>query len=183
MSLTYTMLGFLNQGPLTGYELKKIIDSSTQNFWHAELSQIYPVLKEMERKQWVAVRIIEQAGKPDKKEYSITPAGRAALLDWLREPLDEIPATKSPLLLKLFFIGELDREELLAQLRCQSEIQRARLKRYQSESRELLAEAQASRVAPQKLLMWELVREYGERQARSSLDWLENAIQRIQGEK
>ncbi len=183
MSLSYTILGFLNQDAMTGYELKKIIDLSTQFFWHAELSQIYPVLKEMEKKKWVTVDFIEQDGKPNKKKYSITPTGRSALITWLQEPLDEIPATKSPILLKLFFMGELDTEEMLAQLRCQLEIQKARHKRYQSESRELLAEAQASRVAPQKLLMWELVREYGERQARSSLDWLENAIQRIQGEK
>jgi len=45
MSLKHTLLGFLAYGAMTGYDLKKNMDSSTQFFWHAGLSQIYPALK------------------------------------------------------------------------------------------------------------------------------------------
>ena len=111
MSLPYTILGFLSLEPMTGYDLKKMMDNSTQLFWHAELSQIYPVLKQLEVKGLVKADAVPQGGKPDKKRYSITPNGRQCLIVWLNEPLDETPPTKSPVLLKMFFLGILDKEK------------------------------------------------------------------------
>ncbi len=46
MSLKHALLGFLNYGSMTGYELKKIFDPSIGHFWNAELSQMYPTLKQ-----------------------------------------------------------------------------------------------------------------------------------------
>lgn len=50
MSLKHALLGFLNYGPHTGYELKKVFDISVAHFWNAELSQIYPSLKALDLK-------------------------------------------------------------------------------------------------------------------------------------
>ncbi|PKO14448.1 MAG: hypothetical protein CVU39_14435 [Chloroflexi bacterium HGW-Chloroflexi-10] len=182
MSLAFTILGFLNLGEMTGYELKKAIDSSTQAFWHAELSQIYPTLKRLEQKGWASVQTIPQNGKPDKKLYAITGNGQQVLMDWLREPLDETPAVKSPILLKLFFMGELECEELLAQLHFQLEIQRARLKRYQQESKQIIRNVSEAEDMKQNGMLWELVRQYGELQAQTSIQWLEGAIEKIEAE-
>jgi PadR family transcriptional regulator, regulatory protein AphA len=44
MSLDYAILGFLNYHPYTGYDLKKIFDSSVHHFWSADQSQIYRTL-------------------------------------------------------------------------------------------------------------------------------------------
>lgn len=181
MSLHYTILGFLSFGPMSGYEIKKAIDKSTQYFWHAELSQIYPTLRKLESTRQVKVEVIPQEGKPDKKIYTITQSGQNSLTAWLSEPLDEIPPTKSPLLLKLFFMGVLDRNEVISQMRCQIEIQRARLKRYQQESKKDIQEAVTSSDLTQSGLLWELIRQYGEQQTQTSIQWLENAIQVIEG--
>ena len=77
MSLEFSLLGFLQYHPMTGYDLKKVLDESTQFFWHAELSQIYPELKRLEQKGWITSASYPQEGKPDKKVYSITPVGKA----------------------------------------------------------------------------------------------------------
>ena len=45
--LEYGILGFLKMKPLTGYELKKLFDTSVGYFWWAEQSQIYITLKKM----------------------------------------------------------------------------------------------------------------------------------------
>jgi hypothetical protein len=36
MSLKHALLGFLNYGPHTGYELKKVFDVSVAHFWSAD---------------------------------------------------------------------------------------------------------------------------------------------------
>lgn len=181
MSLQYSILGFLNLEKMTGYELKKAIDSSTQFFWHAELSQIYPVLKQLENKKWVCVDVIPQAGKPDKKEYAITQDGRNELLRWLKEPLDESQPVKSPVLLKLFFMGELNPDELIGQLRCQLEVQKARLKRFQLETRQTTEGELADRQGELVPILWESLRQYGELQTQTSITWMESLIKTIEG--
>ena len=69
MSLKHTLLGFLNYAPMTGYDLKKHIDNSTQFFWHAKLGQIYPTLKRLDEDGLTESEIMPQEGKPDKKFY------------------------------------------------------------------------------------------------------------------
>lgn len=134
MSFQFVLLGFLNYGAMTGYDLKKLLDSSTQLFWHTELSQIYPLLKKMEKESLVEIQIQPQSGKPDKKIYSITPAGQAKFKARLSEPLNEIAADKDPVLLKVFFSGALEKEAVLAQLNLQLELRKAYLKRLQGDA-------------------------------------------------
>jgi PadR family transcriptional regulator AphA len=174
MSLPYVILGFLNVEPMTGYALKKYMDDSTQTFWHAKLSQIYPTLKQLEAKGLVKVEVVPQEGKPDKKIYSITKTGRRALIAWLNEPLDMMPTIKNPVLLKLFFSGVLDKEDILSQLRCQLEIQRARLKHAQ-QTRIPQYAAQNPELARQ-VVIWDLISQLGEQQMQTSIQWFEKAI-------
>ena len=176
MSLLHTLLGALSSHPLTGYELKKRLDYSTQFFWHAELSQIYPTLKQLEAQGLVTLESIPQDSRPDKKIYSITQAGRDVLMTWLREPLDEIPLIKNPVLLKLFFSGMLEKEEIIAQMRLQLEAHRARLRRIQLEVAARLREAVQIDSRDQESMMWELVRQYGELQEQTMIQWLETSI-------
>lgn len=44
MGLQHGILGFLNYGPCSGYELTKAFHSSVQFFWPAQTSQIYLTL-------------------------------------------------------------------------------------------------------------------------------------------
>ena len=67
--LKYTLLGFLNYAPMTGYELKQRIDLSTSHFWHAKLSQIYITLKSLEEEEYVVSEVHEQQERPDRRVY------------------------------------------------------------------------------------------------------------------
>ncbi|PKN88402.1 MAG: hypothetical protein CVU46_01150 [Chloroflexi bacterium HGW-Chloroflexi-8] len=182
MTLQYALLGFLNYGPMTGYDLKKLLDTSTQMFWHAELSQIYPQLKKMEKDGLLTVICEPQAGKPDKKIYNITNQGRAVLLQWLSEPLDEVLPDKDPVLLHLFFAGALNKQVILSQLRLQLELRRAYLSRVEVEVAGFIQDT--IRVTGQKRegIFWELIRRFGAEQTRTSIAWLEEAIQLVESE-
>ncbi len=76
MSLDHAILGFLNYHPYTGYDLKKIFDTSIRHFWPADQSQIYRTLARLEENGWAVMERIPQEDRPDRKVYHITEAGR-----------------------------------------------------------------------------------------------------------
>ena len=86
MSLEYAILGFLNYHPYTGYDLKKIFDTSIRHFWPADQSQIYRTLARLTEQGFAEMEKVPQDDRPDRKVYSITEAGRAELMKWLSGP-------------------------------------------------------------------------------------------------
>ncbi|MCP4544742.1 MAG: PadR family transcriptional regulator [Chloroflexi bacterium] len=182
MSLKHTLLAFLSYGPLTGYELKRHIDNSTQFFWHAALSQIYPTLKAMGGDGLIEFEVKPQEGKPDKKIYTITETGRSALLDWLAEPMDELLPMKRPALLKLFFSGTLDKETILDHFQRQLDLHRIQLTRYEQETSAYIGQIVAETGLVRESMLWELVRQFGEEHEHAYIRWLKQAIETIEQE-
>lgn len=181
MSLRYALLGFLNLGPMTGYDLKKQLDRSTQSFWYAGLNQIYPTLRKLEDEGWIASTVEAQEARPDRVVYRMTETGRREMLDWLADPLSELPRGRHAGLLKLFFAGYLERNEALNQLQAQLDLHRKELAA-RAETREMIAGVVAGepRLA-RSAVFWELVRDLGERNERMYVEWLEEAIETIGG--
>jgi len=177
MSLKYTLLGFLSYEPMTGYSLKGNIDHSTQAFWHASLGQIYPLLKKMVQEGLIDVLVVPQDGKPDKKYYFITDAGRTELDTWLREPLDTPAQRKDSVLLKLFFSGSLEKDTLLKQLERQLEAQQTRLRLIQEDTAAYIQQAVKQTGRRREGLMWERTRQFGEEHARLYIRWLKDTIE------
>ncbi|MFC8384657.1 PadR family transcriptional regulator [Nocardia sp. NPDC056952] len=92
MALEHALLVSLTERAGSGYELARRFDKSIGYFWSATHQQIYRVLKRMESSGWVTVESVNQQGKPDKKVYSVAPAGQAEIARWLAEPTDATPA-------------------------------------------------------------------------------------------
>lgn len=82
MSLPHILLGLLRE-PASGYDLKTRFEESARHFWSAELSQIYPTLKRMERKGWLTSDTEPSDRGPDRRVYDVTAVGRAELVRWL----------------------------------------------------------------------------------------------------
>lgn len=104
--LKHGILGLLNYGDMTGYEIHEAFENSLNFFWPAQTSQIYRKLTVLEKNKWIVKQTVEQCGKPNKNICSITEEGRKELLRWLRDPDVNIDM-RSPTLMKLFFMGEL----------------------------------------------------------------------------
>lgn len=107
MSLKHGLLGLLNYGQMTGYELDKAFKNSLNHFWQAQTSQIYRELNAMEKTGWLTSEIKIQTTKPNKKLYSITDSGKLELARWLAEVNhSEELKIRNEFLMKLFFSGE-----------------------------------------------------------------------------
>jgi DNA-binding PadR family transcriptional regulator len=101
MSLRYALLSLLLDCDATGYDLAKQFDASVANFWHALPQQLYQELSRMEDDGLVSGEEVVQAARPNKRVFSVTDAGRAALSDWIDEPAD-LRSMKDELLVKIY---------------------------------------------------------------------------------
>jgi PadR family transcriptional regulator, regulatory protein AphA len=97
----YVILGMLGWRPMSGYDVKSVVDHSTRFFWAASYGQIYPELQRLAEAGLVEGEA--QAGSARRRTvYRLTRSGRKALRDWLAEE----PRTfeqRDEGLLKLFF--------------------------------------------------------------------------------
>ena len=87
VALPHAILVSLREQSGSGYELARRFDRSIGYFWAATHQQIYRTLKSMEGDGWVVVTPVVQQGRPDKKVYAVSDAGRAELARWIAEPL------------------------------------------------------------------------------------------------
>lgn len=111
MSINYAILGILSCKPLTGYDLKKIIQDSSFMYWSGNNNQIYKSLVELLDEGFVTNEVQHQESAPSKKIYTITKDGLDALKDWvLSSP--EAPEFKKTFLIRLAWAGQLTDEEL-----------------------------------------------------------------------
>ena len=113
------ILGMLELGLRTGYDIKKGIDISTRFFWGASYGQIYPELKRLTEAGLVRARE-QPRGKVKRTEYTLTKAGEGALQEWLTDT-DSIYELRDEGLLRLFFGDLVSREDVLANLRTRRE--------------------------------------------------------------
>jgi len=90
MEVKTLCLGALALGDATGYEIKKMFEDGVfGHFLEASYGSIYPALTKLTEDGLLTCTTQEQDGKPDKKIYSITPEGSAALSERLGEPVSE----------------------------------------------------------------------------------------------
>ncbi len=109
MPLKHAILGLLNYQEMTGYDIDRWLQKPVSFFWHAQTSQVYKELNVLLKNNWVAHHVVLQEGKPNKKVFSITEEGQIELNRWLGDAnLSEIIKYKNPLLIKIFFSGNID---------------------------------------------------------------------------
>lgn len=131
MSLKYAILAFLLDGAASGYDLGKRFDLSVANFWHALPQHLYQELARMEKDGLVEGTTVQQERRPNKRVYSITSAGRDALMRWLAAP-SRVSTVKSDLLVRVYAADIADPELMSADIQRQLERHRAKLQTYEA---------------------------------------------------
>jgi DNA-binding PadR family transcriptional regulator len=129
-TLGYALLGLLAREALTGYELTGRVRERIGFFWGARHSQIYPELAKLEGAGLVTYEPVEQEGKPDKKVYSITEAGFAALSEWAVVPAQPGP-TRDEITLKAYSLWAAEPEKAAAMFRAEERRHREQLEEYE----------------------------------------------------
>lgn len=84
MDVKTVCLGILTDGAASGYDLKKQFESSFGHFFAAGYGSIYPALSALAEQGLVTCEEIAQEGKPNRKVYAVTAAGRQYLLTALQ---------------------------------------------------------------------------------------------------
>jgi DNA-binding PadR family transcriptional regulator len=81
-------LAILSEGETTGYDIRKMSTEGEYSYFvDASYGSIYPALAKLEQDGLVTSRVEPHPGKPSRKVYSITEAGRQEFIDTLFEPL------------------------------------------------------------------------------------------------
>lgn len=123
-----SLLGFLHEGPLTGWDLVATAQERIGDFWSLTQSQVYRELAAMAAAGLVAAG---ERGPRDRRPYRLTDAGRAAFAAWAaRDPGPE--TIRIPLLLAVCFGRYLPPERLAATLTRHRAAHAARLAEYEA---------------------------------------------------
>ncbi|MCI0543858.1 MAG: PadR family transcriptional regulator [Actinobacteria bacterium] len=94
-----SLLGFLHDGPMSGWDLVAAAQERIGEFWSLTQSQVYRELARMDDDGLV---VAGERGTRSRRVYEITDAGRRAFVEWVSRP----PGTETirfPLLLTLAF--------------------------------------------------------------------------------
>lgn len=82
------VLALLNMQPMSGYEIKGMLEQSDAQRWAGILpGSIYNALKKLEQAGYIEVASIEKSGHRQKAIYRITTAGRSYQRELLQETL------------------------------------------------------------------------------------------------
>jgi len=176
MSLDKAILGFLSYKPFTGYDLKKVFDSSVHHFWPADQSQIYRTMSRLEDQGYLTSERIPQEDRPPQKLYHLTKAGKEALYTWLKGP-PPMEKIRYPFLIQVFFAGLLEDDDILAVFEKKAEGLRGLLESLQVLEQEV---REHTLEFPKKdRYFWLLTLEHGKWIERAELEWIEKVIGRL----
>lgn len=113
MDIKTSCLGVLACGPASGYEIRKAFEEGPfSHFAEGGFGSIYPALGKLTEQGLVTCHVTSQSGRPDKKTYEITSAGRKVLVQKLSAANPGEDKFKSNFLFTLFFAEEMPHDFL-----------------------------------------------------------------------
>jgi DNA-binding PadR family transcriptional regulator len=171
MALSHTILAVLAEVPQSGYDISKRFEETVSCYWQASQQQIYRELSKMEKQGWVTFETVPQEGKPDKKIYAITDAGRAELHRWYQQPTEPTPI-REDLLVKVLATPYASREDLLLELNRRRALHQEKLSHY----REMETQYQAIPNPPEIEQFRYLTLRRGMRYEQDWIDWCDEVL-------
>jgi PadR family transcriptional regulator, regulatory protein AphA len=157
----YLVLGVLAGGNLHGYDLYHYLEDNLGLIWALGRSQTYALLSRMEQAGLVAHQRQAQEKRPDRKNFSLTPAGRKIFNQWVKAPVEHMRDLRLEFLAKIYFLEKDDRKSVKKLIEGQQEVCREKLSRMEERKRS----------APTGLER--LTYDFRLSQARAALEWLE----------
>jgi DNA-binding PadR family transcriptional regulator len=172
VALEHAILVSLAEKASSGYELARRFDKSIGQFWTATHQQVYKVLARMESAGWVAITVVEQDSRPDKKVYDLTADGRAELAEWIGRPA-EPEVTRSELAVKIRGAAYGDRRAVVAEVERHRALHSDRLDAYLANEKHEFADP--TRLRGHRLHQW-LVLRGGISLERNLIDWYDDVL-------
>lgn len=171
---TYAILGLMTIGCRTGYDMKRMIDTSLAHFWKISYGQIYPTLKKLVDDQLVIREQKIEAKKPERVEYYLTSKGEKVLHNWLQEPVEKFPGEKNEVLLRLFLSADVEKSVTIDQLEKYREAQLHRLGTYH-----IIEENMIKQPITEEQKRWLMALDFGKVMANTVVQWCEDTIAKL----
>lgn len=164
-----SLLGFLHDGPMSGWDLAAVAQTVIGAFWSLTQSQVY---RELDRMVDAGMVEAGETGPRNRRPHAITDAGREAFAAWVNED----PGTEQirfPLLLTVSFGRHLPPARLRAIVEDHRRVHAARLAEYEQQH----AAATATGMEPDPYALATL--EFGLAHERSVMEWFDQLPARL----
>ncbi|MBI1800845.1 MAG: helix-turn-helix transcriptional regulator [Chloroflexi bacterium] len=99
--IQFSLLALLYPEPRHGYELHGLFEAALGGHWTLNTGQIYSSLERLERDGLVSEAGLAKGGRPDKRTWALTLAGRAALSNWFQSAVRRDDRLRDELYLKM----------------------------------------------------------------------------------
>jgi DNA-binding PadR family transcriptional regulator len=122
------LLGLLRHGPMTGYELNRVVRAHGHLYADLKKGNIYHLLDGLAHQGYLDMTAEPGARGPrgEKLLYGLTQAGREAFRQLLKDVMTSFEPADTGLASAVVFLPELDREEAMVLLRQREHIARER---------------------------------------------------------
>ena len=173
----YALLGILSNISGSGYDIKKVCDSSIGHFWNENYGHIYPVLQKMEEEDLITKEVKQTEGRPSRNIFSITEKGKEELRKWLMLPVEKA-STRSELLLKIFLSKDIPVKNIIEKIKKEKADSERNLQKY-SEIKELFnsGKIQADK---KNLVLWTSTINYGRQSDEAQIKWCEETLEALE---
>lgn len=105
-TLDYALLGLLVRGPASGYDLRKIFQTTALGRYSDSPGSIYPALARLERQGLIDGRA-EKSGRR-RRVFHLTRRGRQVISEWIEQPIavDDLVRDAAIVDLRLAFMSD-----------------------------------------------------------------------------
>lgn len=171
----YAILGMLALAPnSSGYDIKKLMEGSTQYFWKETFSSIYPVLQELVNDGLAMQHETQVKSGRQRNVYELTAEGKRVLVDWMNKPVED-EQFRNELLLKLFFGETVDPAITRGHVEEVQKMLQQKSKTY----REIKDELEREHKNDPGLPYWLMTLDFGMSQTKAALEWSERTLKQF----
>jgi DNA-binding PadR family transcriptional regulator len=106
--LAYALLGLLQQGPRSGYDLRKIFANTPMGTFSDSPGAIYPALERLEKRGFVRSRVEETSGLRRRRLFRPSASGIRAFKTWQTRTIvrEDVIHSVDELMLRFSFMDE-----------------------------------------------------------------------------
>jgi PadR family transcriptional regulator, regulatory protein AphA len=167
----FAILGMLSIQPMSGYEIRRHMEDTTNYFWKESDGQLYPTLEKLLGEEKILCQGVRKHGARQSKVYEITQAGHAVLAEWIEDP-SSVFLIRSEFLLKVFFGANASIDTTRDRISAYHEERKQRLQMIRNIMSKLDEEKQTNHS-----LYWKLCYLFGESQLKAAVDWSARALE------
>lgn len=173
----FSILGLLTIKPLSGYDIKKLINTTISHFWSESNGQLYPTLNQLIKDNWIVISENPASRKTKSIIYAITTLGRQELQKWMLSQ-DEKSLHRDENLLKLFFGKNISTAECILRLKNREKKLKENLLIYES----IVNSLQSKSSSPHHIY-WMLTINNGISSAKAEKKWCHDSIKILERTK